>query len=175
MKKIFLFTLLMFTTTFFSAAQEINKKESSVVFKAVNMEINTVKGVIKGFSGTINFSPDNLSNAKISVCIDAKTINTGNDKRDEHLRSADFFEVEKYPKICFTSTKIIKKEENYLAKGTLTMHGVSKEVKVPLIYKDNSLSGKITLQRLDFKIGEDTGGFMVSKEIEVYILCQFKD
>ncbi|HLV40833.1 MAG TPA: YceI family protein [Brumimicrobium sp.] len=156
-------------------AQKIDKDKSIVNFKIGNMGgLNSVKGTFSGFSGNVVFSPHDLSSAKIDVCIDASTVNTGNKKRDNHLRTEDFFEVEKYPKICFNAKEIIKSTNGFIAKGTLKMHGVTKTVEIPLTYENNMLTGKLKVNRFDYKIGEDTGTFMVGTEAEITINCQLK-
>lgn len=90
------------------------------------MAFNTVEGTFGGMKGTFNFSPNDLENSNFDICIDAKTVNTGNNKRDDHLRTADFFNVEVYPEICFQASNFVKTSDGYIAKGTLKMHGVSK-------------------------------------------------
>jgi polyisoprenoid-binding protein YceI len=90
-----------------------------------------VKGEFKGVSGTLDIDPKNLNASKVSVDIDPATINTNNDRRDNHLRSADFFDVEKFPKMTFVVTAVNftdAKEYKGTLTGDLTMHGVTKPV-----------------------------------------------
>nr|WP_299204545.1 YceI family protein [uncultured Brumimicrobium sp.] len=164
-----LFSLILIQLSVFS--QTIDKSKSMVYFKIGNMGISNVKGTFSGFTGKVNFNPNQLESAKIDVCIDASSINTKNKKRDEHLRSEDFFEVVTYPTICFTSDKITKSGGKYIAQGKLTLHGVTKTIEIPLTFQDNKLTSFFTLDRFDYKIGEDTGTFMVGTEVEIAINC----
>ena len=173
-KNSFLFlSILLFQFSVY--AQTIDNDKSVVDFKVGNMGgMNSVKGTFTGFSGKVKFDPKQLDASKIDVCIDASTINTKNNKRDEHLKSEDFFDIEKYPKICFTSTEITKHPQGYVAKGKLNMHGVTKTVEIPLIFENNKLTGMITIDRFDYKVGEDTGTFMVGTEVKIVIHCVLK-
>src|SRR5690554_357642 len=164
------FLLLQFT----SVAQAIDQSKSMVYFKIGNMGFSSVKGTFSGFTGKVDFNPNQLSTAQIDVCIDAGSIDTRNKKRDDHLRSKDFFEVETYPKICFTSEKITKKAEEYIAYGKLQMHGVTQSVEIPLTLKDNKLTGFITVNRFDYKVGENIGTFMAGTEVDIMIHCFLK-
>jgi polyisoprenoid-binding protein YceI len=170
----FVLFLTVFFIQFTVVSQTIDTKKSVINFEISNMAVNTVEGTFKGFSGDVIFNPNDLNQSKIEVCIDASSVDTGNKERDDHLRTADFFDVENYPEICFISEEITKREKGYLAKGYFKMHGVTKSVEIPLIYKNNTLAGKITINRFDYKIGEDTGSFMVGSEVDIVILCVLK-
>lgn len=152
-----------------SIAQTINSDKSVVNFKVTNMKTKTVEGTFSGMKGTVNFSPENLASSNFDVCIDASTVNTQNEKRDKHLRTADFFDVEKYPTICFKSSSVTKKADQYLLKGTMTMHGITKEVTIPFTLSNNVFKGTLTVKRLDYKVGEGTKEFMVGNDIEIEI------
>jgi polyisoprenoid-binding protein YceI len=171
-------SIILFFTAFLIqftiVSQTINNEKSVVNFDISNMAVNTVEGTFTGFSGNILFNPSELEQSKIDICINAASVDTGNDDRDEHLRTADFFDVEKYPEICFVSYEITKHPKGYIAKGNLKIHGVTKTVQIPLMYKDNTLFGKLTIDRFDYKIGEDTNTFMVGSEVDIVILCVLK-
>jgi polyisoprenoid-binding protein YceI len=152
-------------------AQGINSGKSEVTFEIGNLGFNTVEGSFKKMSGDIKFDSSDLSNASFDVCIDASTIDTDSRKRDEHLKNEDFFDVEKYPKICFVSESIVKSNKLYLAKGRLTMHGVTKQIEMLFTYEDEAFSGSITVNRYDYNLGSQTSKFMVSEEVEVKIVC----
>ena len=163
-----------FLTLFFSIlsyGQTINAESSKVEFSVSNFKINTVKGSFTGMTGEVIFSSDDLSAAKFAVCIDAASVNTGNNKRDDHLKKDDFFGVETYPEICFESTSIIKTDKEYLASGNLMMHGVTKNIEIPFVYQDNKFVGDFKVKRLDYNVGKGTGGFSVGKEITIQIIC----
>ena len=167
----FIFSFLVLISCLNSFGQTINTNSSVVTFSVSNLAINKVKGSFSGMTGTANILPNDLSASKISVCIDANSIDTGNEKRDTHLRTEDFFEVEKYPEICFESSSIDKTSEGYNAKGSLSMHGVSKTVVIPFVFENNQIDGNFEVNRLDYNVGEGTGSFMVGKEIQIQIVC----
>jgi len=162
-----LFLMLCFT----SIGQNIISSNSKVTFKIGNMGFKSVKGSFTGLNGDLTFSADNLQASNFDVCIDAATINTENQKRDEHLKNEDFFDVEKYPTICFTSSAIVKTNTGYETTGILKMHGVTKTVKIPFTYSNNTFTGKINVNRADYGIGPN-GGFMVGKNVEIQIIAK---
>ncbi len=155
-------------------AQSIDSSKSKVAFAIGNMKFKTVEGTFTGMSGNLKFNTSEISQASFDVCIMANTVNTNNAKRDDHLRNEDFFDVEKYPSICFNSTSVQKTTKGYLTKGKLTMHGVSKEIEIPFSIKGNSLEGQFSISRYDYNVGTDTGTFMVSEDVEITITCVLK-
>lgn len=155
----------------FIQAQTINTDKSEVKFKITGGGIFTVKGNFTGMKGDFNFSETDVANSSFDICIDAKTLNTKNEKRDNHLHSADFFEVDKYPTICFTSTSVSKTNEGYKTTGDLTIHGVTKTVEIPFSFKKNTFEGEIEINRFDYKIGEDFGTIRVGETATVTIIC----
>lgn len=172
--KTILYTFAALVMSFSLAAQNnVNTQKSKVTFEIGNMIFKTVEGSFTGMTGTVVFEPSDLANASIDVCIDASTVNTDNEKRDDHLRDPDFFEVAKYPTICFKSTSITKTSNGYVAKGKLTMHGVTKTVSIPLTHTKGQLKGELTLLRKDYKVGESMSNMMVSDEVTINIICVF--
>ncbi len=166
----FLFvSLALFSLSADVNSQSIDAKNSMVTFSVSNMRFRTVEGTFKGMNGNVNFNPNNPNNSSFEVCIDASTVNTNNTKRDQHLKTEDFFAVDTYPNICFTSSQITKTASGYNTKGVLTMHGVSKNIEIPFTFSDNSLVGNFKVNRLDYKVGEGTGSFMVGTEIDIKI------
>lgn len=157
-----------------AAAQTIDSSKSGVKFEIGNMGVKKVKGTFSGMKGTIDFNPQNPAAAHFDVCIDASTVNTENEKRDNHLRNKDFFETDKYPEICFKSKEVTKTAEGYSVAGKLTAHGVTNDVTIPFTFNNNVFEGKFVLKRLDYKIGEGTNTFMVGNEVEVTITCAVK-
>ena len=152
-------------------AQSINSSKSEVIFEIGNLGFNTVEGKFKKMSGEVTFNPNNLSRASFDVCVSASTIDTNSRKRDEHLKNEDFFHVEKYPKICFKSQSVSRKDDGYLVKGKLTMHGVTKNVEIPFSHNENTFIGTLTVNRYDYNLGSQTSKFMVSEEAEIQIVC----
>jgi polyisoprenoid-binding protein YceI len=106
----------------------LDPAHTSIAFKVQHMMISKVPGSFQKFEGSVNYDEKNLTNSAINVSIEAASINTGVEARDNHLRSADFFDVQKFPRIAFVSRKIVASGGNYQIIGDLTMHGVTKEV-----------------------------------------------
>lgn len=171
MKRIMVFAAVLVMAVTQSAAQDINPEESTVDFKIRNMGIRQVTGTFNGIEGTVNFNPNNLSTSSFDVCIDPASVNTGNKRRDNHLRTADFFDVDKYPGICFKSSQITRTTDGYIATGELTMHGITKSIEIPFTFESNVLRGSLTLKRLDYRVGEKTGTFMAGNDVEINITC----
>lgn len=112
-----------------AATWQIDPAHSEVGFKVRHMMIANVRGEFNTFSGTIEVDETDITTSKINVEIDTNSIDTGIEKRDEHLRSADFFEVAKFPKMTFVSKRVMKLgERKLMVVGDLTMRGVTKEV-----------------------------------------------
>jgi polyisoprenoid-binding protein YceI len=155
----------------------IDPAHSEVGFKVKHLMINNVKGHFKSFSGEAETAGDDFKGAKINFSADIASIDTGNEQRDQHLRSADFFSAEKNPKLTFVS----KKFEGEKLEGELTIAGVTKPVTLHVefggVAKDPwgntkagfTLTGKIN--RKDFGINWnaalETGGFMVSDDVVI--------
>ena len=155
-------------------AQSINTSKSLVSFEISNMKWKTVEGTFSGMKGDLKFQENDLTNSSFNVCIDAKSVNTENEKRDEHLRTEDFFDVVKYSTICFESTSIVKTSSGFKAIGKLTMHGVTQVEEIEFTYANSAFTGNLEIKRYDYKVGEDTGEFMVGNEVELTIVCVAK-
>ena len=153
-------------------AQTIDTALSKVSFKIKNMKFKTVEGTFSNMTGTVDYDGTTLT--YIDACISAETVNTESKKRDKHLKNEDFFHVDAYPNICFESSEIVNQNNTLVAKGTLELHGVSKSVEIPLTINDNTISGQLTIKRLDYKLGESTGTFMVGDDVEIFISCVIK-
>jgi polyisoprenoid-binding protein YceI len=117
----------------------LDPAHTSVAFKVRHMMVTNVKGSFGKVAGTITLDPKKIENSSVEVTIVAASIDTNNEKRDDHLKSADFLDVETYPELTFKSTKIVKKGEQWVAVGDLTIRGVTKEVEMPF-----TLSGPAT-------------------------------
>ncbi|MFT6150534.1 MAG: polyisoprenoid-binding protein YceI [Saprospiraceae bacterium] len=171
MKGFMLFIAFMGIATL--GGQKISETKSSVSFTIGNMRINTAEGTFTGMKGEVDFDEKNLKTSSFGVTIDAATVKTDSEKRDNHLKNEDFFDVKKYPTITFKSSAVVrsKKEGYYIAKGKLTMHGVTKDVKIPFTYGNKTFKGRLKVKRLDYGVGADTGTFMVSDEAVINITC----
>jgi polyisoprenoid-binding protein YceI len=163
--------LILVATSFTGVAQNINREQSEVTFKIKNLWVNTVNGTFDGLQVNLSFNPDDLGSSSFNVCIDAASIETGIEKRDEHLRSEDFFHVSKYPEICFVSNSVSKTESGYKTTGLLKMHGIEKEKTILFTKDQNTLRGKINLNRLEFNVGQNIGTFTADEDVEVTITC----
>ncbi len=162
----------------------IDSTHSEIGFKVKHMMFTNVSGKIEVYSATVEAENEDFENAKISFEGDAASISTGNADRDGHLRSADFFDVENYPKIKFTSTAF---NPNGKLEGNLEIKGISKPVSLDVDFgglaKDPwgntklglSLTGKINRKEwgLNWNSALETGGVLVSDEVKFDIELQF--
>jgi len=107
----------------------IDPDHSTIGFKAKHLMVSSVNGVFLKHSGEVSINDNDITKSKVEISIDTNSISTNVQKRDEHLRSADFFDVAKYPAMTFVSKKVAKAGKNKLkVTGDLTLHGVTKEV-----------------------------------------------
>lgn len=104
----------------------INSEKTVIDFKVTNMKVMTVKGTFKNVKGEVNLDETNLNRSSVSAEVDAGTVNTGNGKRDEHLRTADFLDVPSHNRMKFTSTRVAVEEGRLKIHGNLTIRGVTK-------------------------------------------------
>lgn len=173
-------TILIYVAGNHSNAQVIDTENSTVNFEISNMRFNTVKGEIKGMKGEVRFDEDDLENSQFDVCVNPATIDTGNDSRDKHLRNEDFFNVERYPTICFVSSSIIKAKNGYIANGRLTLYGTGQTIAIPFekLMEGNSIAliGEIEVNRFDYGLAAESydGTFMVGKTAKLKIVCKLK-
>jgi polyisoprenoid-binding protein YceI len=143
---------------------------SKVKFSIKNFGIST-GGTFDGLSGSITFDSTSLATASFTVSVDAKTVDTDMEGRDNHLRKAEYFDVEKYPRISFRSTKITttNKPEYLYMYGIITIKNVSKEISFPFSHtaKDNGIlfTGEFKLNRREFGVGGKS--FSLSDELTV--------
>lgn len=178
----------METATATKTTWALDASHSEIVFKVKHLMIANVKGEFRKFSATAKSEGENFDASSIELTIDAASIFTNSDDRDNHLKSPDFFDSAKFPQLLFKGTSLTKKDDdNYELKGTLTIKGVSKEVKLDVefggVNKDPwgnqkagfSVSGKIN--RTDFGLNWnaalETGGVLVSEEVRINAEVQF--
>ncbi|MBX9877089.1 MAG: YceI family protein [Candidatus Obscuribacterales bacterium] len=159
----------------------IDPAHSSARFSIKHMMISNVNGSFGKVSGNVQYDGKNLPKATVEAVIDVNSIDTNEPKRDEHLKSKDFFEVDKYPTITFKSRKITQTKDGFKILGTLTMHGVSKEVTLdaeamgPIVNAHGKTrtgtSATAKLNRKDFGISYnaalDNGGAMVGDDVKI--------
>ena len=159
----------------------IDPDHSVAVFSIRHMMIAYVHGHFNKINGAIYFDPDDMIHSSVEISIDASSICTGIKKRDEHLRSPDFFDVEKYPEILFKSTKIESTgSRRCKVYGDLNIHGITRPVTLDVEYlgpikspfgaTSLGFSSTIRINREDFGITwnmEMEGGVMVGKDVEI--------
>ncbi|MBD3170537.1 MAG: polyisoprenoid-binding protein [candidate division Zixibacteria bacterium] len=179
---------LLLTVPAWAATDEyvVDNAHSTVEFTVTHLVISEVSGKFNEFSGTIHFDENDITNSKFMGTIQTASIDTGNEKRDAHLRSADFFNVEKYPEIKFESNKVVREGSNYYAVGDFTMGGVTKEIRLPFEFKGKitnpygkeviALKAEMTVNRQDYNVSWskslDSGGLVVSDEVEIELNIQ---
>ncbi len=127
---------------------ELDKAHSYVGFRIMHLGLTEVPGSFNDFTGRIDFDANKIENSKVSFVALTKSVDTRNEGRDKHLRSKDFFEVDKYPEMSFKSTRVKKKGKKYVVYGDLTMKGITKPVEIEF-----KIHGPIRAQRGSIKIG----------------------
>ena len=153
---------------------------SKLGFTVTHLGIADVPGYFDDYDVTITSSKPDFSDAVVELTAQTKSINTQVDPRDNHLRSADFFDAEKYPTMTFKSTSIKKlKDGNYELTGDLTIHGTTKQVKVNMLYRGTTENPNAngapvagiqitgTIKRSDFGVGPGFPPPMISDEVRI--------
>ena len=161
-----------------------DKAHSFIGFKVRHMGLIEVPGFFRDFRGEVNFDTKDVSKSSVNFKAMTTSVDTGVAGRDRHLRTADFFEVEKFPEMTFTSTKVEKKGKGWIVTGDLTMKGVTKSVAIPfeivgwLPASDRAgmkmgISGETTINRRDFGVNYGTtlpnGAAAVSDDVKVVL------
>lgn len=159
--------LVLFAPGILLAQYKPVEQSSTLTFVIKNLGFG-VNGSFKGFDGSINFDPQNLAAGSFDVTLNAATVNTDNNLRDEHLRGDSFFDVKNYPKIRLISTKVSGKNGGYVFAGQLTIKGKTKLVSFPFTATGQAdgylFKGSFKLNRKDYGVG---GTSTVSDELEV--------
>lgn len=188
MKSIKLLAVFFFLTAGIISAQsvpwKIDQAHSKVQFTVSHMVVSEVTGHFKKFDGKITSDGEDFTKGNVEFTINAASIDTDNEKRDEHLRSDDFFNAEKYPEIIFKGKSLKKVGNNkYKLKGDFTMRNVTKPVELDVVYggivKDpygNTHTGfKITgkVNRFDYGLKwnnlMEAGGAVVGKDVDIVV------
>jgi polyisoprenoid-binding protein YceI len=156
---------------------------SSINFHVRHLMVSKVHGRFPAWNGVLELDEADLTKSRFDVTIDATSIDTKDDKRDVHLKSADFLDVEKFPTITFKSKRIERDGDAYKVTGDITIHGVTKEVELEVEggeqVKDpwggtrTGFSAKTKLNRKDFgltwNLALEAGGFVVGDKLEISI------
>ncbi len=187
MKKIKLVALLLLLTFSLTAAQtnwSFDKSHSKIGFSVTHLVITDVEGQFKDFDATIISTADNFENTKIEFSAKVASIDTDNEKRDNHLKADDFFNAEKFPTLSFKSKSFKKGEgKNYKLVGDLTIRDITKEVSLDVKYNGTindpwgntkagfRLSGEINRFDFGLKWGAalETGGLVVGEDVTLNI------
>jgi len=154
-----------------------DKPHSQLGFTVTHLGVSDVSGTFNDFEATVNSTKPDFSDASFELTAKVASIETRVEARNNHLKSPDFFDAEKYPVLTFKSTSLTKNGNNsYKVTGDLTIHGVTKQVTMDVLYRgtvENPMSKKQTagfqlkgtINRLDFGVGEKFPNMMVSNEV----------
>lgn len=169
----------------FAATYTLDPAHTTIGFKVKHLMITNVKGVFDRFKGTVVIDEADVTKSKVNVSIEIASVNTNIGKRDEHLRSSDFFDAAKYPVMTFESTRVekvgadrAKVTGNLTIKGVtrpvvLNVEGLTSEVKSPQGVVKRGASATTTINRQDFGVSWnkklDAGGVVVADEVNISI------
>jgi len=169
------------------ATYKIDQAHSDIYFKVKHLAISTVVGSFKSFDATLEADNADFSDLKVSFEADIASINTNQEQRDQHLKSADFFDAEQFPKLSFQSTSVKKDDDGLLVKGDLSLHGVTRPIELKAEYNGTvvdpygqtkvgfDIKGKI--KRKDFGLTwsavTEAGSIVVSDEVKLELAVQF--
>lgn len=168
---------------------KIDRAHTEAEFKVKHMMITNVKGRFSGVSGTLSLDEQDVTNSEVDVTIPVATIDTREPDRDTHLKSADFFDVEKFPTLSFKSTSAVRRPDDELEiEGDLTIHGVTRKVRLAVEgptteAKDPwgniriGASAITKINRKDYGLvwnaALETGGILVGEDVAISIDAEF--
>ncbi|MFW5748834.1 MAG: YceI family protein [Chloroflexota bacterium] len=170
------------------AQWQYDPTHSGVTFAIKHMMISTVRGSFNDVSATLNFDPENPADASVEAVIQVASIDTGTTDRDNHLRSADFFDVENYPTIIFKSTSVELQDNNVArVNGDLTIRGTTHPATLEVTYLGSGTNpygiqvagfeASTKINREDFgltwNVALETGGILVGKDVKIELDVQF--
>jgi polyisoprenoid-binding protein YceI len=186
MKKLnMLLVALLLTGSVFGQTWSLDKAHSSLGFTVTHLVVSEVDGSFKSFDTKITSSKEDFSDAVIELTADAASVFTNQEKRDEHLKSADFFDAQKFPTLTFKSKSIKKLDaKKYKVTGDLTLHGVTKTVDLDVTYggttvhpynKKSLAAFKVSgiIKRSDFGIGAGSPVAVVGDEVTLNAKTEF--
>ncbi|QJD94885.1 YceI family protein [Mucilaginibacter robiniae] len=176
-KAITLIAAALLNTAVFAQTWKADRAHSHITFTITHLAVSDVDGSFKDFDATITATKPDFSDAKFDFTANANSVNTDNDQRDAHLKTAEFFDVAKYPNVTFKSTGIKTVSKNhYKVNGNLTLHGVTKPAVFDLQYRgtitnpmtkapDAGFVATGTIKRSDYGFGSKYGAPMLSDEV----------
>jgi polyisoprenoid-binding protein YceI len=190
MKKLLLSGLALFSMYASTMAQtkwNLDNSHTNVKFSVTHLLISETEGNFKAFDGALSTNNADFTDATITFNVDVNSINTDNEMRDKHLKSDDFFNAEKFPKMSFKSTSFKKLAANkYVLEGELTIRDVTKKVKFDVVYKGiqndpygNTKAGfkaTTSIKRMEYGLKWNTlteAGAVVSDDVEVVVNLEF--
>ncbi|MDF1563083.1 MAG: YceI family protein [Deltaproteobacteria bacterium] len=184
-------TLLALPSLASASTWQVDAAHATVGFEVSHLMISKVRGSFDEVQATLELDEKNLANSKVKATIAASSIDTGNEKRDGHLKSGDFFDVAAHPALTFESTKVKKAGKNKLkVTGNLTIKGVSKPVTLDVTYTDavkspfapiriRGFTATTTIDRTDWGLtwnkALETGGVLVGEEIAITLSLEFQE
>ena len=153
--------------------ENLTQKELVVASADISFKIKNagfyVNGSFSGLSASIKFDQKNLKENSFEATINAKSINTDNTLRDIHLRTSEYFDVEKYPLITMKSNEIMRSVSgNFTANFNVMIKDKTKKILVPFFFKNNTFSAKLTLNRRHFDVGGSS--FLLSDEVIISLV-----
>lgn len=166
------------------ATYNVDMNHSSIEFAVKHMMVSKVKGFFESYDARVEATDlEDLTTAAINFTINVSSINTRNTDRDNHLRSADFFDIDNHPTITFTSTKIEGSDDDYTITGDMTIKGITKPVTFDVEYNGKGktpdgtevygFEAETKLNREDFGLtwnaALETGGVLVGKDIKIRV------
>jgi len=166
----------------FADTYVVDRGHSEAAFQ-VRHVVTKVRGTFRDFTGTINFDKARPENSTVEFSIKATSVDTGVQKRDDHLRSPDFFDVTTYPEIVFKSTNVVARGNNtFDVTGDFTLHGVTKQLTLPVTFlgEQKFMNGTkagfetaVTINRKDYGLvwnkALENGGLLVGEDVEIAI------
>ncbi len=160
----------------------LDKAHSEIQFKAKHMMITTITGEFKNYEVSIETEDDDFTTAQISYTAEVASIDTGNEQRDGHLRTNDFFSPEQFPELTFVSTGMVKKsDDHYILNGNLTIRDITKSVSFETKFEGKvldpwgntkygfTINGKINRKDfgLNWNVITEAGGILVGEEVKI--------
>jgi len=188
MKKITLLIAVVFTTLALHAQKKnwsLDTNHASLGFVVTHLGVSEVEGYFNVFDVKLSASDETFSDAVVELTANVKTIDTDNKRRDDHLRSPEFFDAAKYPKMTFKSKSVKKAgDKKYKVSGDLTMHGVTRPAEIDVTLNavvDNTYSKQrvagfratTTLKRSDFGVGTGPAAATVGDEVKIVANLEF--
>lgn len=182
----FLFIAFLSTSVFAQTTWKADPAHTQVSFGIIHLGISEIEGLFREFDGSIMASKDDFSDAQYEMTIGVPSIDTGIEMRDNHLRSADFFNAEKYPEMTFKSISSKKVGDGkYKVTGDLTFHGITKPVTLDVWYRgtvENPQNGDVisgfaisgNVKRSDYNLGPDFPEAMLSDNVVIDVDGEFK-